>query len=173
MKQLFRKFITISIVAMLMLSVGLLGACDNATGSSKSGELLTLNTAYNRGYLNRNDIMNIAYIANAGVVYEMQNWVETAIDFQMTDEISMELNNATKMSIKQAWRNKYYEAENHTDLNSISIQFFGWHGGNAVVLISDSIPFFTPEAGRDIVSNIVFELSHESNPFRVWRPANK
>jgi len=166
-----KRFLAIGLAFVMLFSiVGVAGCgnCENYTHAPQ-GELITLASAYSNQYLSRKDIKSITYTIGNGVVYEFQNGYEIRLDFKLPENINLELDNSIITDIKQLWREMYRIDENHTDLSSITVQFFGWHNDNAVVLIRDSIPFFSPEAGWDIISNIVFNFSHQSNPFRVWR----
>lgn len=150
-KEGFMKRLKILAVVLALgaLCMGVLSGCDNGKNGSETGEdpFYTLQEAYERRIVDKNDLMHISYFLCGGVyVGDEKEW--SKIDF-IPSESKGNLDDLTARIIKQMYydqnKNLFKDMTEQTALEHIEISNFGgnYDGGYVLSLFPDFMQYGT------------------------------
>ena len=161
-----KRIISLIMVVTLSMSMFMLVGCK------KEGKIYTLEEAYEKGLIDKDDAMHMAYFLNGSGTVRIENEDGTSRMLEFTPTISKpkltDLNEGTKEDIVRAYYNKYkktfdeylaYYQENHPGLFSNALEFIdgvigylGKYNGAYVVGIQSILP--TP-AFRVVIDGVI------------------
>ncbi len=167
MKSKFAKFICVGLLLIICISV--LFACnkdDNfrneRNGEPEAGAFYSLQTAYDNGWICRNDLRNIAYHRTGDA--QKKGFVPTAKNPEV-------LSAETELAIKEAYIRDLRENYNDTvdiNLDGVSIDaYYGEYEGFIAIMISGYYGYMDVIT-EDNVGGVKFIYSN-SNTMSLWK----
>ena len=151
------------VLAVLVMSVGILCACDDNNDDGypqEKGKFYTLSQAYEQGLISRNDLLNI-YCQYIG---------HTVDDFEPTAKTPEVLDEQTVQDIKESWlyTDLYVKPIIKEEADEVTIEkYLGTYNGYVAIYITGRKGFFQKETTIEI-DGITFDY-RDTNEIRVWK----
>ena len=153
------------VLAVLVMSVGILCACDDNNDDGypqEKGKFYTLSQAYEQGLISRNDLLNI-YCQYIG---------HTVDDFEPAAKTPEVLDEQTVQDIKESWM--YCEVDNvpktreEIDEEVTIEKYLGTYNGYVAVYISGGWRGFFQKVTTIEIDGITFNY-RDTNEIHVWK----
>jgi hypothetical protein len=149
MKKLFYSKFIISIVCMIICITFLFGACgksDVQTHSEDNGQLYTIDSAYESGWLTKDDLMDICYYAYknvwTGEDKDSSTWVK--VDYTPSRKLDS-LDSKVETSIKECYYNlnksKFIDKDGKSlgGIEKLTVKYYGTYNDCVAVSIDCSL----------------------------------
>lgn len=164
MSKIIKKVMIV--LAVLVMSVGILCACDDNSDvgyPQEKGKFYTLSKAYEQGLISRNDLLNIYYY---------QYFRQAVDDFEPAAKTPEVLDEQTVQDIKESWMyrevDKAPKTREEIDEEVTIEKYLGTYNGYVAVYISGGWRGFFPTVTTIEIDGITFNY-RDTNEICVWK----
>lgn len=154
----------------LFLSATIIGGLAGCKEKLPTGSFYTLQEAYEKGWLTKEDLMNIAYYHNGGCKYN--EGIMSKI-YEPVPKIPAKLSEDTERKIKSTAAKEYREVYHITDAvedGFTIVSYYGTYNTCVAVMLRNA---YSGEAGSiwtDLIAGVNFYYSG-GKTIKIWRDA--